>query len=70
MLADMGESISHETAVAITRGFEPAEGWLERTARPSEDVDPASELGIDDAATDPKRLSHLAVTDVISTSFR
>lgn len=62
MLADAGEEIAHETTVALTRTFEPAERWLERIGRPSEDVDPASELGLDDAATDPRRLSHLALT--------
>ncbi|WP_143086755.1 hypothetical protein [Lentzea flaviverrucosa] len=60
----MSDEISQEAARAIARSFESAQEWLERTSRPSEPVDPASELGVDDAATGPKCLSHLAVASL------
>ncbi|WP_206797021.1 hypothetical protein [Amycolatopsis sp. MtRt-6] len=64
MSVEAGGQLDMETAEALGRTFEPAESWIERVGRPATLPAPGSELAVDDQATDPRRLSHLALTAV------
>jgi hypothetical protein len=58
---DTGDGLDSESAVALTRTFEPADGWMARLEHLEPPLPAAgSDLAADDQATHPRRVSHLA----------
>jgi hypothetical protein len=62
MIAGAGEELDGETAAALAKTFRQADQWMARVERPQDLPVPGSDLEVDNRATHPRRVSHLALT--------